>query len=92
MGMLGAGGQFRIVLRVSGADKRPVKERSVQEFMDQMDLLVRSRYPAVYVVTWEEERLASYLREIARRRRRRLFVWTVTQGRHTASTAGFSPP
>ena len=34
----------------------------------------------IYVVSWEEDRVERYLREIAERRNKHLFVWTVTQG------------
>ena len=34
----------------------------------------------IYVVSWEEERVERCLREIAEKREKNLFVWTVTQG------------
>lgn len=43
-------------------------------------MLVRARYPIIYVVTWEEERVERCLREIAAARNKKLFVWTITQG------------
>ncbi len=46
----------------------------------ELDVLIRARYPIIYVVTWEEERVERYLREIAANRKKGLFVWTVTQG------------
>ncbi len=46
----------------------------------ELDVLVRARYPIVYVVTWEEERVERCLREIAAARNKNLFVWTITQG------------
>src|SRR5438105_9757904 len=46
----------------------------------ELDILVRARYPIVYVVTWEEERVERSLREIAAARNKNLFVWTITQG------------
>jgi ATP-dependent 26S proteasome regulatory subunit len=45
----------------------------------ELDVLVRARYPIIYVVTWEEERVERSLREIAARDKK-LFVWTITQG------------
>ena len=39
-----------------------------------------ARYPVIYVVSWEEERVERCLREIAEKRDKILFVWTVTQG------------
>lgn len=46
----------------------------------ELDVLVRARYPIIYVVTWEEERVERCLREIGAARNKNLFVWTITQG------------
>ena len=62
----------------------------------ELDVLVRARYPIVYVLTWEEERVERSLREIAAARNKNLFVWTITQGivksgseaQHTKSGSG----
>jgi AAA+ superfamily predicted ATPase len=47
---------------------------------DELEVLVRARYPIIYVVSWEEERVEQHLSSIARRRNKQLFVWTYTQG------------
>lgn len=47
---------------------------------EELDVLIRARYAIIYVVSWEEDRVERYLREIAQRRKKNLFVWTVTQG------------
>jgi AAA+ superfamily predicted ATPase len=46
----------------------------------ELDVLVRARYPIIYVQSWEEERVERALREIATARNKNLFVWTITQG------------
>ncbi|MCC6493424.1 MAG: AAA family ATPase [Pirellulales bacterium] len=46
----------------------------------ELDVLIRARYPIIYVTTWEEERVERCLREIAASRSKKLFVWTITQG------------
>jgi ATP-dependent 26S proteasome regulatory subunit len=46
----------------------------------ELDVLIRARYPIIYVLTWEEERVERCLREIAAARKKNLFVWTITQG------------
>jgi ATP-dependent 26S proteasome regulatory subunit len=57
---------------------RPVPKRlSPQE---ELEVLIRARYPVIYVVSWEEERVERCLREIAAKREKNLYVWTVTQG------------
>lgn len=47
---------------------------------EELDVLIRARYPIIYVVSWEEERVERCLRKIADSRNKKLFVWTVTQG------------
>lgn len=63
----------------SQPSKRSVKDR-VLEPIEELDVLIRARYPIIYVVSWEEERVEQCLRKIAEKRSKQLFVWTVTQG------------
>ena len=46
----------------------------------EIEILVRARYPILYVVSWEESRVESALIEIANSRRKRLYMWTATSG------------
>ncbi len=46
----------------------------------ELDVLIRARYPIIYVTTWEEERVEQCLRRISASRKKQLFVWTITQG------------
>lgn len=51
--------------------------------MDQaqeLQLLIKARYPLIYVVSWDERRIEELLRAIAAERRKRLFTWSVTEG------------
>jgi AAA+ superfamily predicted ATPase len=47
---------------------------------DELEVLIRARYPIIYVVTWEEERLEQRLLEIAKKRNKTLHIWTCSQG------------
>ncbi|MCR4414331.1 MAG: hypothetical protein NUV77_18080, partial [Thermoguttaceae bacterium] len=47
---------------------------------EELEVLIRARYPIIYVVSWEEERVEQCLREIAAKREKQLYVWTITQG------------
>lgn len=47
---------------------------------EELEVLIRARYPLIYVVSWEEERVERCLRKIAESRNKKLFTWTVTQG------------
>ena len=70
----------------------------------ELETLLRARYPLIYIVSWEESRVENALREICSRRGKKMFVWTVTQGmlakpgvggvggtRAAAPTAGGAP-
>ncbi|MFQ6132483.1 MAG: AAA family ATPase [Armatimonadota bacterium] len=46
----------------------------------EIETLIRARYPIVYVVSWEEERVEACLRAVAQRRQKRLFQWAITTG------------
>jgi len=46
----------------------------------EIDVLVRARYPLIYVVSWEEERILERLKEMAGRRQKKLFIWSITRG------------
>jgi SpoVK/Ycf46/Vps4 family AAA+-type ATPase len=46
----------------------------------ELGLLIKSRYPIVFLETWEEERAERLVRTIARRLNKPLFVWTATKG------------
>ena len=47
---------------------------------EELEVLIRARYPIIYVVSWEEERVERCLKKIADARNKKLLVWTVTQG------------
>ena len=50
----------------------------------ELDVLIRARYPILYLVSWEEPRVMRTLRQIARRQEKELLTWTVTDGWTTA--------
>src|SRR5205085_3670100 len=54
--------------------------RSSRRNSDELDVLIRARYPVIYVVSWEEERVEQQLARIAATRNKKLYVWTCTQG------------
>ncbi len=47
---------------------------------DELELLVRARYPVVYVVSYEEARIERRLGQIARARQKQLHVWGCASG------------
>lgn len=46
----------------------------------ELEILIRARYPLLYVVSWEERRIEAALGRLAVRQGKRLFTWTVTGG------------
>ncbi len=55
----------------------------------ELQLLIKARYPLIYIVSWDERRIEELLRGVAAERRKRLFAWTVTEGIVALDT---SPP
>lgn len=66
------------------AAKREVKPKTPRvgcgSTKEELEVLIRARYPIIYLVSWEEERAEQYLAEIAERRNKKLHVWSLTQG------------
>ena len=52
----------------------------MSEVLDQICVYVRARYPILYLVTSEEERAETILRNAAEKLKKRLFVWSHTEG------------
>lgn len=55
-------------------------------FAAELELLVRARYPLLYVVTGEELRALDLLAEVARRRNKKLHEWSCSAGLVPAGT------
>ena len=49
-------------------------------FADELETLVRARYPILYVVSGEELRVQEVVLEIAARRQKKVFEWTCSTG------------
>ncbi len=50
----------------------------------ELDVLIRARYPVLYIVSWEEPRVIRTLRQIARQHEKEIFCWSITEGWTTA--------
>lgn len=46
----------------------------------EIEIFVRARYPYIYVVTYEEERVEEFFVQLAKARGKSLFTWSCTQG------------
>ncbi len=48
--------------------------------LEEIEVLIRARYPILYVVSWEEQRVQDWLADVAKKRNKRLFEWSFTTG------------
>lgn len=48
--------------------------------IEQIDLLIRARYPVIYVTTWEEKRAVDELKVLADKQGKALMVWSQSIG------------
>ncbi|MFI5386316.1 MAG: AAA family ATPase [Fimbriimonadales bacterium] len=46
----------------------------------ELDILIRAKYPIVYIVSWEEARVEDALRKVCAPLNRMVHTWTITQG------------
>lgn len=61
--------------------------RSTESVMREIELLVRARYPILYVVSSEEQRVCQALVQLGKRRNKRLYEWSFTTGIVPAGTS-----
>jgi SpoVK/Ycf46/Vps4 family AAA+-type ATPase len=45
-----------------------------------LEILIRARYPLIYVVSWEEQRVIREVKQIASRLNKKVFEWSITMG------------
>ena len=64
----------------------------MNDTIHEIDVLIRARYPILYLVTWEEDRAMNMLLRIARRQKKNLAVWTATDGMRTVEAAKGQAP
>jgi hypothetical protein len=62
------------------------------KFVDELDVLVRARYPLVYLVTSEEQRLEAILGQLAEVHGKALLGWSVTAGLERLGGGRGAPP
>ncbi len=56
------------------------------DIANELKLLIRSRYPVVYLLTYEEERAERALKNIAGELKKNIELWSVTEGRANSPT------
>lgn len=55
---------------------------------DELELLIRARYPLLYVVSWEPARVEQHLTQIAQRRNKQMYTWSATAGLRRLGAGG----
>lgn len=67
-------------------DRPPVFEEQVRGSMGELEVLIRARYPLLYVLSWEEQRVLLQVMRIAARLNKKVFEWSVNTGLVPAGT------
>ena len=62
-------------LREGGPSSR--RPDAVNDVIRQLDVLIRARYPILYLVTWEEDRAMDILLTIARAQKKNIAVISI---------------
>jgi ATP-dependent 26S proteasome regulatory subunit len=55
--------------------------------MNELEVLIRARYPLIYVISWEEQRVLAQITRIAAKLGKTVFEWSVTTGLVPAGTS-----
>ncbi len=59
----------------------------IPPFVRELDTLVRARYPLLYLVSFEEQRVEAILADLAKSHGKELLSWSVTQGLRRVESA-----
>ncbi|MBL8957104.1 MAG: AAA family ATPase [Myxococcaceae bacterium] len=68
------------------SDPAPAASDTTPRFIRDLETMVRARYPLVYLVTHEEQRIDAVVAEVAERHGKQLWEWSITQGLRMAKT------
>jgi hypothetical protein len=52
----------------------------MENIREELELLIRSRYPLIYIVSWEELRVKRFLQNLTQSLNKTLFTWSVSTG------------
>lgn len=55
----------------------------MKDIRNELELLIRSRYPIIYILSWEELRAKKFLEEIARSLNKEIYTWSISSGIET---------
>jgi hypothetical protein len=58
-------------------------EKNMEENLsltEEIEIMIRARYPVIYIISWEEKRVEADLLQIGLKNEKKMFSWTSTQG------------
>jgi ATP-dependent 26S proteasome regulatory subunit len=70
---------------------KPIKQVSLgpsnKKQMNELEVLIRARYPLLYVISWEEQRVVAQVSRIASKLGKNVFEWSINTGLVPAGTS-----
>ncbi|MGC8842146.1 MAG: AAA family ATPase, partial [Candidatus Sumerlaeaceae bacterium] len=66
-------------MKATGANQKASQPKWTQT-LPSLEVLIRARYPLVYVVSWEEDRVMAELAKVAAVLGKKLYDWSIVQG------------
>jgi len=60
--------------------RQAIIDEQVRHQMSELEVLIRARYPLIYVISWEEHRVLLQVSRIASRLNKKVFEWSVNTG------------
>ena len=60
---------------------------SSRKQMNELEVLIRARYPLIYVISWEEQRVVAQVSKIAAKLGKNVFEWSINTGLVPAGTS-----
>src|SRR5262245_3143568 len=76
----------------SAAGGAPASPPAPPKFLQTLDLLIRARYPLLYLVSWEEQRVDALIEQLARTHGKALHFWSITTGLRRMAGGRSVPP
>jgi SpoVK/Ycf46/Vps4 family AAA+-type ATPase len=58
----------------------------MKQRMSELEVLIRARYPLIYVISWEEQRVLARVSKIASKLNKNVFEWSINTGLVPAGT------
>jgi len=62
------------------AESKPQEPKVPIDARSELEVLIRARYPLIYVVSWEEERVMHELDRIAQTLDKKVYAWDINHG------------